>query len=220
MILIDLKYTKELALIDQYRDAHMDYVSSFYKKNVILASGPYNNRSGGFIISLMSYDQAVEYMHGDPFYINNLADFDIKDFTPTNSSSAFKLFANEKNFSSNGVELFNQLHGSHAGEKLIDSLSDISKDFCDLTFDFAFGDIFSRNTELSMSIKELIVIAVCCSMGDCKAQIASHVDAALQLGVARETIVETLLLIIPMVGFPRVANTLLDLKSIFNNHSN
>jgi len=97
MILIDLKYTKELALIDQYRDAHMDYVSSFYKKNVILASGPYNNRSGGFIISLMSYDQAVEYMHGDPFYINNLADFDIKDFTPTNSSSAFTLLMGEAN---------------------------------------------------------------------------------------------------------------------------
>ncbi|MBK2095445.1 MULTISPECIES: carboxymuconolactone decarboxylase family protein [Francisella] len=209
MILINVEYKKSLDIVDKYRQSHMDYLSKFYDDGLILASGPYNNRSGGFIISVMDLESAKEYVRNDPFYLNDIGDFDIKDFIPTKSSLGFRNLINGENFSKDGRELFNQLHGKHAGEQLIKALSKIAPDFSKLTFDFAFESIFARDTEMSMLTKELITIAVCCAIGDCQAQVQSHLEAAINLGASKDMIVETLLLVSPFAGFPRVANSLL-----------
>ena len=209
MILIDIKYKKKLNVVDQYRDSHIEYLARFYDRGLILASGPYNNRSGGFIISTMDAKSANTYVTNDPFYINDIGDFDIKDFIPSKSTNDFKNIIDNNHFSKNGKTLFNQLHGQHAGEELIQALSNVAPDFPKLTFDFAFESVFARDTEISMLTKELITIAVCCAMGDCQAQVQSHVEAALNLGASKQMIIETFILVTPMVGFPRVANSLL-----------
>ncbi|QEO59620.1 carboxymuconolactone decarboxylase family protein [Francisella marina] len=212
MVLIEIKYKKGLDIVDQYRQSHIDYLARFYEKEVILASGPYNNREGGFIISVMDLKSAKDYVENDPFYINEIGDFDIKDFIPTKSSKGFGHLIDNNDFSKDGKELFNQLHGKHAGEELIKALSKIAPDFSKLTFDFAFESIFARDTEMSMLTKELITIAVCCAIGDCQAQVQSHLEAAINLGASKDMIVETLLLVTPFAGFPRVANSLLSIK--------
>ncbi|MED7787789.1 carboxymuconolactone decarboxylase family protein [Francisella sp. 19X1-34] len=211
MILIDIKYIKELKIVDNYKDEHIKYLSTYYDKELILASGPYNERQGGFIISNMGFKQANEYVKNDPYYINNIGVFEIKEFKPTRVSNDFKLLINSPQYSKNGRELFDQLHGEHAGEQLINALSKVSPDFSELTFNFAFEKIFARNSQIPMLTKELITIAICCAIGDCNAQVKSHIDAAINIGASKKMIIETLLLVTPFAGFPRVANTLLSI---------
>lgn len=212
MILIEVKYKKNLETLDKYKQAHTEYLTSFYDKELILASGPYNNREGGFIISKMNVQQAKDYMLNDPFYTNDIADFNIKDFSPNKLSNDFEKLLKKENFSKNGRELFDQLHGKHSGEQLINALSQIAPDFSKLTFDFAFESIFARDADISMLTKELITVAICCTLGDCQAQVQSHLDAAVNLGASKKMIIETLLLVIPFAGFPRVANSLLSIN--------
>ncbi|AXA34080.1 carboxymuconolactone decarboxylase family protein [Francisella adeliensis] len=209
MILIEVKYKKSLETVDKYKQAHTEYLTSFYDKGLILASGPYNNRAGGFIISKMNLEVANDYMLNDPFYISDIADFNIKDFSPNNLSNDFEKLLKEENFSKNGRELFDQLHGKHSGEQLINALSKVAPDFSKFTFDFAYENIFARDADISMLTKELIIIAVCCTLGDCQDQVQCHLEAAINLGASKKMIIETLLLVIPLAGFPRVANSLL-----------
>lgn len=211
MILIEVKYKKNLETVDKYKQAHTEYLTSFYDKGLILASGPYNNRAGGFIISIMDIGSANDYILNDPFYLNGIANFDTKDFVPNQLSPNFRNLLDAENYSTNGRELFDQLHGKHSGEQLINALSKVAPDFSKLTFDFAFESIFARDADISMLTKELITVAVCCTLGDCQAQVQSHLEAALNLGASKKMIIETLLLVTPFAGFPRVANSLLSI---------
>ncbi|MFT4694094.1 MAG: 4-carboxymuconolactone decarboxylase [Francisella sp.] len=70
MILIEVKYKKNLETVNKYKQAHTEYLTSFYDKELILASGPYNNRAGGFIISTMDIESANNYI-----LIANLKEF-------------------------------------------------------------------------------------------------------------------------------------------------
>ncbi|QLE79852.1 carboxymuconolactone decarboxylase [Francisella sp. Scap27] len=216
MVLIEVKYKTSLEVVDQYRDSHMEYLTSFYDRDLILASGPYNDRAGGFIISTIDIKDVNDYIVNDPFYINDIAEFNIKNFTPTKSSASFKELIDTKSYSKNGRELFDQLHSKHLGEQLIDRLSKVAPDFSKFTFDFAYESIFARDADISMLTKELITIAVCCTLGDCQAQVQCHLEGAINLGASRKMIIETLLLVIPLAGFPKVANSLLaiDLEGI------
>ena len=95
MVIIDIKYKKELDVVDQFRNEHVEYLSRFYKQGLILASGPYNNRSGGLIISTMDLKSAHAYMINDPFYIYDIGDFEIKEFVPTKIINEFKQIIND-----------------------------------------------------------------------------------------------------------------------------
>lgn len=157
----------------------------------------------------MDVECANNYVLNGPFYLNGVANFDIKDFTPNKLTSGFEDLLDSENYSKNGRELFDQLHGKHAGEQLINALSKVAPDFSKPTFDFAFESIFARDAEISMLTKELITVAVCCTLGDCRPQVQSHLEAAINLGASKKMIIETLLLVTPFAGFPRVANSLL-----------
>jgi 4-carboxymuconolactone decarboxylase len=214
MILIDIKYTQELSKVDAVRKEHICHLSQYYDRALIQASGPYNNREGGFIISTMSLNEANIYVKNDPYFIANVASFNIKVFEPTKTSDEFKYLIETKKWSSDGKQLFEQLHGNHAGEDLITALSGISPVFANMAFDFAFEKVFARQSGMPMMTKELIVIATLCAMGDTQPQIRSHVEAVMNTGATKEMIVEVLLLLTPIIGFARVANTLMNLAEM------
>lgn len=52
MVLIEVKYKKDLEIVDKYKQSHTEYLTSFYDKGLILASGPYNNRAGDLLFQL------------------------------------------------------------------------------------------------------------------------------------------------------------------------
>ena len=95
MVIIDIKYKKKLDVVDQFRNEHIEYLSRFYEQGLIIASGPYNNRSGGLIISIMDSKSAYTYMKNDPFYIHDIGDFQIKEFEPTKITNDFNKLIND-----------------------------------------------------------------------------------------------------------------------------
>jgi 4-carboxymuconolactone decarboxylase len=116
----------------------------------------------------------------------------------------------------NGWKLFNQLHGKHTGEALINALKDISPDYVDMIADFAFGGIFAREG-LDMKSRELQSVALCAAFGDMPEQLVTHLEAALQCGATKTECIETILQVCLYAGFSRVTNALMVAKRALNN---
>ena len=112
-----------------------------------------------------------------------------------------------------GWELLQQVDDA-GGEAVIDSLSGIAPDLGRYIVEFAFGDIYTRKG-LSLQERELVTIASLLTAGGCEPQLRVHLNGALNVGVAPETIVEAIIHCVPYVGFPRVLNAVSTAKEVF-----
>jgi uncharacterized protein YciI len=84
MFIIILKYKKPLEIVDKYVCEHRAFLDKCYENQFLIASGPQIPRTGGVLISqLKDRIQLENILHGDPFYINEVADYEILEFTPT-----------------------------------------------------------------------------------------------------------------------------------------
>lgn len=93
MFVIILNYQKPLDIVDQHLIAHRNYLEEAYKKNQLIASGPQNPRTGGVLISqLTNKDELMEIIRKDPFYINEVANYNVIEFTPVKYHKDFTCF--------------------------------------------------------------------------------------------------------------------------------
>lgn len=95
MFIILITYTKPLEMIDDYVAAHRAFLDVGYHKNIFVASGPQNPRTGGVIISqLTDRNQLESILKDDPFLIHELATYTIIEFSPVKYHQDFALFVN------------------------------------------------------------------------------------------------------------------------------
>lgn len=88
-----MHYKVPIAEIDELIVAHRNFLDEGYQKNYFVASGPKIPRTGGVIISqLNDREQLDAILNDDPFKINNLADYEILEFTPIKYHQQFKCF--------------------------------------------------------------------------------------------------------------------------------
>ena len=93
MFIITLTYKQPIEIVDQYLIAHRAYLETGYQNNCFLASGPKNPRTGGIIISqLKDRTQLEALLKNDPFMLNDIADYDIVEFTPVKHHPDFAAF--------------------------------------------------------------------------------------------------------------------------------
>jgi uncharacterized protein YciI len=91
MFIINLTYKVSLDEVDKYLQQHVEYLKVQYEKKNFIASGRKNHRDGGVILSkLDSKDKLQEVLKKDPFYIKNLANYEIIEFFPTMTSKEFE----------------------------------------------------------------------------------------------------------------------------------
>ena len=96
MFIIMLNYIKRLDIVEKYLDQHKKFLEFCYKSNFFIASGPKNPRTGGVIISQISdRAQLDNLLKQDPFHINNIADYEIIEFTPSKYHPNFAAFIEE-----------------------------------------------------------------------------------------------------------------------------
>jgi uncharacterized protein YciI len=83
MFIVNIEYTAPLDVIDQHLLAHRDFLETYYKKGVLLASGPKNPRiEGGILIALGNDRALIEAMtKEDPFFQAGVAHYSITEFT-------------------------------------------------------------------------------------------------------------------------------------------
>lgn len=105
-----------------------------------------------------------------------------------------------------------------AGEKVIESLSDIAPDLARYIIEYSFGDVYSR-TGLDLKTREIVTIAMCAALGTARPQLKVHVHGLLNVGGSREEVVETIVHIAAYAGFPAALNAITAAREVFDERA-
>lgn len=93
MFIISLTYKKDISEIERLLPEHVLFLEKNYKANRFICTGRKNPRVGGIILATNSTLQKMEdIIKEDPFYINDVADYQITEFTPTKYDERFLPF--------------------------------------------------------------------------------------------------------------------------------
>lgn len=94
-----------------------------------------------------------------------------------------------------------------------EDLMDLDSELENYIVEFAFGDIYSRDT-LTHQQKTLLTIASLATQG-LEPQMRLHVNTGLTVGLTPKEIVNAIIHLLPYTGFPRVLNALKVAKEVF-----
>lgn len=112
-----------------------------------------------------------------------------------------------------GLAKLHEIDGE-AGANVIGSLRDIAPDFARYLIEFPFGDIYSR-PGLDLRSREIAVVASLTALGNAAPQLKVHIQAALNVGVTKDEIVEVIMQMAVYAGFPAALNGLFAAKEVF-----
>jgi len=106
-----------------------------------------------------------------------------------------------------------------AGEKVINSLQDISPDLGRFIIEYSFGDIYTRDG-LDLKSKEIAVVAALTAMGTASPQLKLHLNGALNVGCTINEVKEVILQMSAYAGFPSCINAMNALKDVLKDRQN
>ncbi|GHG52001.1 carboxymuconolactone decarboxylase family protein [Streptomyces griseocarneus] len=112
-----------------------------------------------------------------------------------------------------GMEVLTRIDGE-SGQKVIDSLADISPELGHQVVAWAFGDIYDR-PGLAPRDRQLVTLGMLTALGGCEPQLDVHINAALNVGLTPEEITEALLHSAVYCGMPRALNATFVAKKVF-----
>jgi 4-carboxymuconolactone decarboxylase len=112
-----------------------------------------------------------------------------------------------------GLAKLQEIDGQ-AGEKVVASLARIAPDFARYLIEFPFGDIYSR-PGLDLRSREIAVVAALTALGNAAPQLKVHIQGALNVGVSRQEVVETIMQMAVYAGFPAALKGLFAAQEVF-----
>jgi len=93
MFIISLTYIKPTEEVENYFEAHLVFLNTYYSAKKFIVSGRKNPRTGGIILAHhTTLDELQELIKEDPFYQNQVADYEIIEFIPTKFDADFEKF--------------------------------------------------------------------------------------------------------------------------------
>ncbi|WP_036373443.1 carboxymuconolactone decarboxylase family protein [Micromonospora sp. ATCC 39149] len=101
-----------------------------------------------------------------------------------------------------------------AGAKVIDALGDISPELGHQIVAWGFGEIYSR-PGLEPRDRQLVTLGMLTALGGCEPQLDVHINAALNVGLTPQQIIEAFLHSAVYCGFPRALNATFTAKKVF-----
>ncbi|MCG5220442.1 carboxymuconolactone decarboxylase family protein [Streptosporangium soli] len=113
-----------------------------------------------------------------------------------------------------GLKVLQQVDGA-AGQKVVDSLADISPELGHQVVSWAFGEMYAR-PELAPRDRQLVTLGMLTALGGCEPQLDVHINAALNVGLTPVEITEALLHASVYCGMPRALNATFVAKNVFN----
>lgn len=112
-----------------------------------------------------------------------------------------------------GKKVLDAVDGA-AGANVIDALAGISPELAHQVVAWGFGEIYSR-PGLEPRDRQLVTLGMLTALGGCEPQLDVHINAALNVGLTPEQIVEALLHSAVYCGFPRALNATFVAKKVF-----
>lgn len=93
MFIFSITYLKPISEVEKYLPQHIDYLERHYQSGHFIASGRKVPRIGGIILCRAeSREQAIAIMQKDPFYIYQIAQYELIEFIPTMFAKQFEVF--------------------------------------------------------------------------------------------------------------------------------
>lgn len=93
MLIVKIIYTASLDEVDKYLKAHRDFLDTYYKQNLFLASGPMTPREGGVLLVKGHDKEALEaILEKDPFHLAGIARYEIIEFQPVKYQDEINAF--------------------------------------------------------------------------------------------------------------------------------
>lgn len=99
-------------------------------------------------------------------------------------------------------------------EQVLKSLSGVAPDMARFLVAFAYGDIYSRPA-LNARSREIATIAIFMALGSAQSQLKWHINAALNVGVTPEEIIDTIYVQTVYSGFPAGLNAISAARDVF-----
>lgn len=97
MFIFNLTYVKEIPEVERLLPAHINYLDKYYKSKDFICSGRKIPRTGGIILcNSATREEAEKIMKQDPFFINQIAEYEIVEFIPSKSLEAFQTIIENK----------------------------------------------------------------------------------------------------------------------------
>lgn len=97
MFIANLTYIKSLDEVEKYLPSHISFLEHYYKIGKFICSGRKNPRTGGIILcNETERESFMQILSEDPFYQEQIANYEIIEFTPTKYADGFELFLNSK----------------------------------------------------------------------------------------------------------------------------
>lgn len=91
MFIANLTYIKPLTEVEKYLEEHIAFLDKYYAMGKFICSGRKNPRTGGIILFHAKDEvEMKEIISEDPFYINEIASYDVIEFSPTKYAPEFK----------------------------------------------------------------------------------------------------------------------------------
>jgi len=112
-----------------------------------------------------------------------------------------------------GMAVLDAVDGQ-AGQRVVDALADVSPELGNQVVSWAFGEIYAR-PQLAPRDRQLVTLGILTALGGCEPQLDVHVNAALNVGLTREEIVEAMLHAAVYAGIPRAINATFAAKKVF-----
>jgi uncharacterized protein YciI len=93
MFIISLTYTVSIDCIEPLIAEHNIFLQRYYDSGQFIASGRKDPRTGGIIIAnAKSKSEIEQIIREDPFYIHQMADYEITAFIPSKYNENFNFF--------------------------------------------------------------------------------------------------------------------------------
>ncbi|WP_329561183.1 carboxymuconolactone decarboxylase family protein [Kitasatospora sp. NBC_01266] len=112
-----------------------------------------------------------------------------------------------------GLDMLTRISGE-GGQRVVDALADVSPELAHQIIAWGFGEIY-RRPGLAPRDRQLVTLGMLTALGGCEPQLDVHVNAALNVGLTAEEIVEALLHAAGYCGFPKALNATFVAKKVF-----
>jgi 4-carboxymuconolactone decarboxylase len=112
-----------------------------------------------------------------------------------------------------GLTVLRQI-GGEAGQRVVDSLADISPELGRQVVAWAFGEMYARPA-LAARDRQLVTLGILTTLGGCEPQLEVHISAALNVGLTPAQVTEALLHSAVYCGMPRALNATFVAKKVF-----
>jgi len=93
MFIVSLSYKKDISEVEKFIEPHIQFLNKYYSEKKFIFSGRKNPRTGGVIlVRNVDKHELANIIQQDPFFQNDIADYDITEVIPTKYDEDFACF--------------------------------------------------------------------------------------------------------------------------------